>query len=110
MSGITPMRQGDTYPDAVWHFQDDNGNVKPLPTGTTFQFIIYDPKTNFIQIGAGSWDTTNIAQGMATYSWATGDTATVGNYKCYAKFTTTGGKIGTTDPQDFVVQPITVQQ
>lgn len=112
MAGISPLRQGDTYPDAVWHFQDDIGNTVPLPSGTTFQLIIYDPKSNEVRIGAGTWASTSItlSQGMATYSWDTTDTAIVGNFKCYAKFTTNAGKVGTTDPQDFIIQPVFVQQ
>jgi hypothetical protein len=110
MAGITPMRQNDTYPDAVWHFQDDLGNIVSLPNGTTFQLIIYDPKTNAARVGAGTWTATNLSQGIATYAWDTTDTATVGNFKCYAKFTVPGGKVGTTDPQDFIIQPIFVQQ
>lgn len=110
MAGISPMRQGDTYPDAVWSFIDDTGNIVPLPSGTTLSLIIYNPKTNTVQTGAGTWTTTNIAQGQATYVWNAADTAAVGSFKVYARFTTPGGKVGSTDMQDFIVQPVFVQQ
>jgi hypothetical protein len=110
MAGISPMRVGDTYPDAVWTFKNDNGGINPLPSGTTLTLVIYNPKTNTVQNGAGTWDTSALAVGQATYSWSSSDTAVAGNFKCYAKFTTPLGKTGTTDLQDFIVQTVFVQQ
>lgn len=110
MAGISPMHQGDTYPPALFTFVDDNGNYVPLPSGTTFTLVIYNPKTNVVTNGAGSWTPTNLSQGMATYQWNAADTAIDGTFKLYVKFQTPTAQTGSTDEIQWVVLPLVGQQ
>lgn len=110
MAGISPMHQGDTYPPALFTFVDDNGNFVPLPTGTTFTLIVYNPKNNSVKNGGGTWDTSNINIGQATYQWGTNDTAVVGTFKVYVKFQTPSNQTGSTDELTWVILPLFVQQ
>lgn len=110
MAGISPMHQGDTYPPALFTFIDDNGNFVPLPSGTVFTLIIYNPKNNSTTVGQGTWSTPNLSQGQAIYQWASADTANVGTYKLYVRFQTPTAQTGSTDEISWTILPLYVQQ
>jgi hypothetical protein len=110
MAGITPMRQGDTYPPAMFIFKDDNGNIVPLPAGSTFTLEIYNPKDNSVRAGIGTFDTTQLSSGKVIYSWNSNDTAVVGTFSLYIKFVTPSSGTGSSDPISWTILPLFVQQ
>jgi len=91
------MHQGDTYPDAVWQLFDDDTNPISIPSGSTFTLYLYDPRTNTVRAGTGSWEVNSYTQARATYSWSSHDTATDGTFRIYARITTPLGQISSTD-------------
>lgn len=111
MAGITPMHQGDTYPPALFYFRDDYGNTVTLPAGTVLTLYIYNPKTNSITTGTGTWNTANLATlGQATYQWGASDTSVVGTFKLYVHFVTPSSQVGSTDEIQWAILPLFVQQ
>lgn len=106
VSDISPVRQGQTDPPAQWNLRNLKGDIVPLPTGTVFTLYLYNTSTEQLIIGSGTWDTTNIASGIATYNWNTNDTQVVGEYKVFAAYVTPGGGHGFIDEVDFVVKPL----
>jgi hypothetical protein len=110
MNDISPMRQGATDPPANWNFLDANNRAVPMPVGTTFTMYIYNPRTNGAIQGAGTFDTTNIATGILVYNWVAADSATPGEYQVFVGYTLPSGKNGYTDPVDWTVVPLFVQQ
>ncbi len=104
MSDISPMRVGDTDPDAVWQFYDRNGNLKIMPTGTTFILHIKDKATAKVKTGAGTWDTSAMAAGSVTYHWNAQDTAAAGDYQISAQYTKLSGQVGSSDWEAWKVE------
>lgn len=111
MSGISPMRQGQTDPPAHLRFVDDTGKAVPFPTGTTFTWYIYNSKTNITTQGLGSFTITNGAQGLVDYNWDARDTKNIsGTYKMFAGYVLPTGGVGFGDEVDVTVTPFFVQQ
>lgn len=104
------MWQGQTYPAATWMFRYADGTPYPLPVGTTFALVIYNPKSNVQTTGAGSWTAVNLAQGVVVYNWALTDTQTPGTYQVLAAFTVPGGQVGYTLPESLTIEPTYLQQ
>jgi hypothetical protein len=110
IDSISPFRQGQTYPPATWYLQDTEGNTLILPTGTAFTLYIYHPQTNQTVTGAGTWDTSNLANGIVVYQWNAADSAQPGTYFIYLGFVTPTGQQGYTKPVQWVIDPLLYQQ
>jgi len=105
---IAPRVKGDTGPQ-FWTIQDTGGNALPI-TGATFIFWIYNPKTNQMTQGAGTFTITGGAAGKVTYATAPGDVAVPEKYQCLVQINLTDGTVRFTAPQDFTVTPLFKQQ
>jgi predicted alpha/beta superfamily hydrolase len=76
----------------------DDGNAAINLSGATLALIIHNTQTNTDTAGAGAWTITNAAGGLATYAWASADSATPGTYLLYIKATYGGGGVAFADP------------
>lgn len=110
MAGISPMRQNDTYPAAIFTFRDDNSNLVILPSGTVFTLEIYNPKDNSVRPGIGTFDTTQLSSGKVIYAWNANDTSVIGTFTIYIKFVTPSSGTGSSDPITWTIVPLFVQQ
>jgi hypothetical protein len=110
MNDISPMRQGQTEPAASWNLVDANNRAVPIANGTVFTCYIYSQRTNVALEGAGTFDLTNIASSIVVYNWSALDSATPGEYEVFVGYVTPGGKQGFTDPVEWTVTPLFVQQ
>lgn len=111
MSGISPIRAGQTDPPAHLKFIDDQGKPVPFAAGTTFTWYVYNPKNNVTVTGQGTFNITNEAQGLVDYQWHVNDTKNLsGTYKMYAGYVLPTGGVGFGDEVDVTVKPLFVQQ
>src|SRR6266702_7053795 len=110
MSGSWMMRQGQTDPPVHYQFKNQLGNVVPLPTGTTFQFYIYNPNTFASLMGQGSFIIVDLTNGQVDYNWNSADTINLnGKYQFYVQYTLPTGGVGYSDTTDLIVDPLIVQ-
>lgn len=108
---ISPRFKGDTGPQ-FWTIQDSGGNILPL-TGATFVYLIYNPKTNIVTNGTGSFSFANgssAANGQVTYATGAADVATVGQYQVSVQCNLLDGTKRFTLPQQFNIVPLFTQQ
>ncbi len=105
---ISPRFKGDTSPQ-FWTIQDSSGNILPL-AGATFAYLIYNPKTNIVTQGAGTFTITNASAGQVTYATNAADVATVGQYQVSVQCNLTDGTKRFTQPQQFTIIPLFLQQ
>lgn len=111
MSGISPMRQGQTDPPAHLRFLDDTGKAIPFPNGTAFNFYIFDPNSGQTTLGQGTFSLVNEAQGMVDYNWHVNDTLhRSGKIRVFADYTLPTGGHGFGDEVEIIVKPLFVQQ
>jgi hypothetical protein len=95
---------GATLPVMALTLTDDTGAAINL-TGATLSLIIHNTQTQEDVAGAGTWAITNAAAGQATYTWASGDTATAGSFLLYVKATYSGG-VAIADPIKWMVNAV----
>lgn len=110
MNDISPVRVGQTSPSCHWNFKDALGNVVPMDGGTTFTQYIYNVNSGQTTQGQGSFTNFNPSGGTVDYNWNAADSAVAGQYQVFAGYLTPGGAQGYTDPVDWRVDPITIQQ
>jgi len=110
MNDISPVRVGQTDPSCHWTFKDSLGDPYPLPANTVFTQYIYNVGTGFTATGQGTFTNFVPANGTVDYNWSAADSAAPGQYQVFAGYVTPGGAQGYTDPVDWTVNPITVQQ
>src|SRR5436305_2033382 len=101
------MRQGQTDPPVHYQFRDQLGNVVPLPSGTSFQFYIYNPNTFGSSVGQGTFSIVDLTKGQIDYNWKNTDTLTLnGKYQFYVQYTLPTGGVGYSDTTDLIVEPL----
>jgi hypothetical protein len=100
--GISPFYVGQLLPTMTLTFTKDTGGVLDL-TGATITSLLHNIETGQDTAMVGAWAVNSPATaGVATYTWAAGDTATAGNYLIYP-VATFAGKPENGDPIPFLI-------
>lgn len=98
---FSPIYCGDTGAPFDPVFLRKDGSAEDL-TGATITMIMEDAEGNS-KTAAGTWTITNAANGQASYSYASTDVNTAGNWTLYITITV-GGKPLTADTKNLEIK------
>ena len=101
---ISPFYVSQTLPIMALTLTDDTGAAINL-TGATLSLTIHNTQTQEDVAGAGTWAITNATAGQATYTWASADTQTAGQFMLYVRITYSGG-VAVADPISWQVNAV----
>lgn len=85
------IRQGDTAPALTWPLTDSNGDPLDLTGATTVTFVMRTLTAASAAVNAACTIVGNPTQGLVTYQWQAGDTATAGLFMGEFHVTQTDG-------------------
>lgn len=105
--GVSPWHVGQTDPFLTLTFLQDNyPQTKPsdLPTSAAaYSFVMQDQATGIVTTGTGTFDVSEVTNGIVIYQPSASDVATAGTFKFWVKYTTPGGLVNESDATEWVI-------